>query len=146
MPTLFSESNLRADSILLRASKIEAGYYLPVLEEYQPTKGDFVYLDPPYASENSNGFTSYTKEVFSWPEQQKLAKEFASLARKGCYVMASNVNDHSLKDLYSESARGIIPVKADRMINSKGKQRTGYSELVILSYIPEHRTLEAWLK
>ena len=146
MPQLFNPSNLRAASALLKSATIRAEYCLPLLEEFQPGEGDFVYLDPPYASETSNGFTSYTKEVFSWSEQEKLAREFAKMSKRGCQVMVSNINEKAIEDLYRESARAIIPVKADRMINSKGNQRTGHSELVILSYIPERQTLEGLVR
>lgn len=146
MPRLFELSNLKAASLSLRSAKIKAEYYLPVLKEFNAGERDFVYLDPPYASENSNGFTSYTKEVFSWGEQQKLAKEFASLAQNGCLVMVSNANEKSIRQLYEDTAKAIIPVKADRMINSNGSQRTGYSELVILSYVPRDQTLNAWIR
>jgi len=136
---------LKADSILLKRARIEAGYYLPVLREYHTGKGDFVYLDPPYSVEGSNGFVSYTKEIFNWAEQEKLKKEFSALAERGCYVMLSNANEKVIKDMYEGLAKTIIPVKADRMINSVGKQRTGHSELIILSYIPELQTLKAWV-
>ena len=145
MPRLYEEANLKAASALLKPSHIEAGYCLPVLREFRAGRGDFVYLDPPYASETSNGFTSYTKEVFSWAEQQKLAKEFASLAKKGCFVMVSNANEESIRNLYVGSAKAIIPVKSDKMINSIGSQRTGFSELIILSYLPEDQTLKPWI-
>jgi DNA adenine methylase len=146
MPRLYELSNLKAASSLLKSAKIRAGYYLPVLSEFHAGEGDFVYMDPPYASEESNGFTSYTKETFSWTEQQKLAREFATLAEKGCHVMVSNANVEHVRELYRDVAKVIIQVKADRMINSNGNQRTGYSELIILSYVPEDRSLVPWTK
>jgi DNA adenine methylase len=146
MPRLFEAANLKGASSLLRKATIRAEYYLPVLKEFHATRGDFVYLDPPYSSEGSNGFTSYTKDTFNWSEQQKLAKEFVALAESGCKVILSNANEKPIRDLYVESAKAMIPVKADRMINSNGKQRTGYSELIILSYVPELQTLKAWVQ
>lgn len=146
MPTLYDPANLRAASTLLKAAKIRADYYPTVLREFHAGKDDFVYLDPPYAVENGNGFISYTKEVFTWSEQEKLAKEFASLAETGCNVMVSNANDEAIVQLYKDTAKEIVPVKVGRMINSIGSQRTGYSELVITSYVPEERTLKAWMR
>src|SRR2546426_525371 len=60
MPHLFEPANLKAASDLLRKATIKTEYYLPVLKEFHAGKGDFVYADPPYSSENSNGFTAYT--------------------------------------------------------------------------------------
>ncbi len=145
MPKLFDAANLREASGLLKSATITPGYCNVVLREFHAGEGDFVYLDPPYAVENGNGFTSYTKELFSWHEQERLAKEFASLAEKGCYVMLSNADTEGLRDLYADVARTIIPVKADRMISSNGKRRTGFSELIILSYVPKVQTLQAWI-
>jgi len=146
MPRLFDASNLRSANVILKSAKIDAGYYNVVLNEFRAGSGDFVYLDPPYAVENGNGFTSYTKELFSWPEQEALAREFKRLARKGCHVMLSNSDTDRVRKLYSHMAKAIIPVKADRMINCNGKERTGYRELIILSYIPEGRTLKRWIR
>src|SRR5439155_27372648 len=115
--------NLKAATNLLKTAKIKAEYYLLVLKEFRAGKGDFVYMDPPYAVENSNGFTSYTKEVFTWSEQQKLAKEFSALAESGCNVMVSNANVESILKLYRDIAKEIIPVRAGRMINSIASQR-----------------------
>jgi len=146
MPKLFDSSNLKHASLMLNSATIEAGYYNVVLKEFQAGKNDFVYLDPPYAVENGNGFTSYTKELFNWPEQERLAKEFARLARKGSKVMLSNSDTEKVRELYEDIAEAIIPVKADRMINCNGKKRTGYDELIILSYLPEARTLRRWVR
>jgi DNA adenine methylase len=145
MPRLFERANLSAASELLKSAKIRAEYHLPILKEFNAGTGDFVYLDPPYATENSNGFTSYTKEAFSWAEQKRLAKEFVTLAQNGSHVMVSNADEKAIRELYSDSAKAIIRVKAGRMISSNGNQRTGYTELIILSYVPQDRTLKPWL-
>lgn len=145
MPKLFDASNLREASALLESATVTPGYHNVVLKEFHAGKGDFVYLDPPYAVENGNGFTSYTKEQFSWHEQERLGKEFASLAEKGCYVLLSNSDTEKVRNLYADVAKAIIPVRAHRMISCNGKRRTGFSELIILSYVPEMQTLRAWI-
>ena len=62
-------------------------------------KGDFVYFDPPYDSDN-NIFTSYTEEGFGKDEQRRLAKVFKELDQKGVYVMLSNHNTTLINELY----------------------------------------------
>jgi DNA adenine methylase len=150
MPKLFDESNILGAGELLRSTKIEQGYYNFVLRQYNAGEGDFVYLDPPYAvDENANGFTSYTKELFNWAEQERLAKEFSRLVESGCHVMLSNSDTPEIRKLYAGEAKAIITVKADRMINSNGKKRTGFTELIILGYIPDARdtpTLRNWIR
>ncbi|MDQ7083143.1 MAG: DNA adenine methylase [Aquificota bacterium] len=56
-------------------------------------KGDFIYLDPPYApSSPTANFTKYTKDGFGPDDQEELAEVFRHLDRKGCKVMLSNSN------------------------------------------------------
>jgi site-specific DNA-adenine methylase len=59
--------------------------------------------------------------------------------------MLSNADTEKVRELYRSTAETIIPLKADRMISSNGKKRTGFSELIILSYLPEKQTLRAWM-
>jgi len=146
MPKLFESSNLRSVSACLKSATLEPGYYNIVLNEFDADQGDFVYLDPPYADENGTGFTSYTKDLFNWSEQEKLAKEFKRLAKKGCQVMLSNSATPKIKKLYSGVAKTIVPVKADRMINCNGKDRTGFTELIIMSYVPKRHSLKSWIR
>ena len=83
-------------------------------------KGDFVYFDPPYDSDN-NIFTSYTEEGFGKDEQRRLAKVFKELDQKGVYVMLSNHNTTLINELYKDYHIHVIEAK--RNINSNGKKR-----------------------
>ncbi len=64
-------------------------------------KGDFVYLDPPYTSlHGSNGFRQYNETLFSWHDQQRLARVAMELAENGCTVLVSNADHQSVIELY----------------------------------------------
>ena len=95
-------------------------------------KGDFVYFDPPYDSDN-NIFTSYTEEGFGKDEQRRLAKVFKELDQKGVYVMLSNHNTTLINELYKGYHIHIIEAK--RNINSNGKKRGKVEEVIITNFI-----------
>ena len=64
-------------------------------------KGDFVYLDPPYMSiRGSNGFRQYNETIFSWHDQQRLARAAMGLAENGCTVLVSNADHESVIELF----------------------------------------------
>lgn len=97
------------------------------------TKGDFVYLDPPYAAEeDTTSFTSYTKEGFTNSNQKELRDVVDELTKRGVYVMVSNRNTQSIRELYSQY--NIHIVKATRRINSKGSGRGEVEEVIITNY------------
>ena len=55
-------------------------------------KGDFVFIDSPYAPLNPTSFESYTKEGFDIESHKRLAKLFDELTARGCYCMLTNHN------------------------------------------------------
>ena len=95
-------------------------------------KGDFIYFDPPYDSENQDTFNSYTEDGFGKDEQIRLAKVYKELSDKGCYVMLSNHNTTLIKELYKDYNIHIITAK--RNINSKGEKRGEVEEVIITNY------------
>jgi DNA adenine methylase len=66
-------------------------------------RGDLVYLDPPYTvAHGNNGFLKYNAKIFSWKDQERLARTAHALARKGCSVIVSNADHISIRELYRE--------------------------------------------
>ena len=95
-------------------------------------KGDFIYFDPPYDSENDNTFNSYTEDGFGKEEQRRLAKVYKELSGRGCYVMLSNHNTTLINELYKDY--NIHVINAKRNINSKGEKRGSVEEVIITNY------------
>lgn len=95
-------------------------------------KGDFIYFDPPYDSENDNTFNSYTEDGFGKEEQRRLAKVYKELSDRGCYVMLSNHNTTLINELYKDY--NIHVINAKRNINSKGEKRGSVEEVIITNY------------
>ncbi len=143
MPKLFEEANLmEIRTLLMTADVMCAGYEIPL---DRARKGDFAYIDPPYSPEpGSSNFTSYTKESFSEVDQKRLAAKFGELDRKGCLLMLSNSDTPLVRDLYSKYIKRRV--RADRMINCVGSERTGYHELLIMNFQPPVETLLPWVK
>jgi len=83
---------------------------------------DFIYADPPYDVE----FTQYSKEVFGWPEQVRLAEWLAS--HPGPVVLSNQATDRVLK-LYDEYDFDMEILNAPRMISCNG-DRTKAEEVV----------------
>lgn len=96
-------------------------------------KGDFVFLDSPYAPLNPTSFESYTKEGFDVESHERLAKLFDELTKRGCYCMLTNHNTEFINKLYGNKGYKIDVVAVKRMINSDASKRTG-EEVIICNY------------
>lgn len=99
-------------------------------------KGDFIYFDPPYDSENNTTFNDYTEGGFGKEEQIRLSKVFKDLHNRGCFVMLSNHNTTLVNELYEDF--NIHVIKAKRNINSKGNKRGKVEEVIITNYETEN--------
>ncbi len=132
-PNICDEENLRAVSEYLRTCDITI-----LNTDYKEAiataeRGDFIYLDPPYApSSPTASFTKYTRDGFGLEDQKELAEIFRSLDKKGCKVMLSNSNTEFVRNLY----RGfnIEVVRANRYINCVADRRKNHTELIIRNY------------
>lgn len=64
--------------------------------------GDFVFIDPPYTvRHNNNGFVRYNEEMFSWEDQERLARCVKQACDRGCKVAVTNADCQSIRSLYS---------------------------------------------
>ena len=96
-------------------------------------KGDFVFLDSPYAPLNPTSFESYTKEGFDVESHKRLSKLYDDLTDRGCYCMLTNHNTQLINDLYGNKGYKIEVVSVKRMINSDASNRVG-KEVIICNY------------
>jgi DNA adenine methylase len=76
-------------------------------------KGDFVYLDPPYAPENDKSFVGYTNNGFNLDDHNKLFSEIKNLNKNDVKFVLSNskvplvmteFNGYSCEDLVARRA------------------------------------------
>lgn len=96
-------------------------------------KGDFVFLDSPYAPLNPTSFEAYTKEGFDIESHKRLAKLYDELTMRGCYCMLTNHNTDLINELYGNKGYKIDVVSVRRMINSDASNRVG-EEVIICNY------------
>lgn len=129
-PLFCDEDNLRACARALRGVSIEHGDFSDVTKHAK--KGDFVYFDPPYVPLSpTSDFTAYIPGGFREAEQEKLAKVFAKLAKKGVHVMLSNSDTPLVRKLYA--GFDIHVVYASRSVNSNAAGRGKLREVVVRS-------------
>ena len=96
-------------------------------------KGDFVFIDSPYAPLNPTSFESYTKEGFDIESHKRLAKLYDELTARGCYCMLTNHNTELINELYGNKDYKIDVVSVKRMIYSDASNRVG-EEVIICNY------------
>ncbi|UXD90746.1 DNA adenine methylase [Cronobacter sakazakii] len=65
-------------------------------------RGDVIYCDPPYASDDGAIFTSYHTGGFTEDDQYRLASVLTQRAREGYPVIASNSDSMLARSLYRE--------------------------------------------
>jgi DNA adenine methylase len=64
-------------------------------------RGDFVFLDPPYVTlHNVNGFADWNESLFSWADQERLARMACRLVRRGANILITNANHPDVCALY----------------------------------------------
>lgn len=101
-------------------------------QNINPTAGDFVFLDPPYAPLSAtSSFTSYTSEDFG-PEQQIALKEFCDrLNQSGVKFMLANSNCEFIRDLYKDYSQYTFAL--DRRLNCKaeGRKQVEHNEILV---------------
>jgi DNA adenine methylase len=85
---------------------------------------DFIYADPPYDVE----FTQYSKDVFGWDEQVRLAE---GLARHRGPVVLSNQATDRIQKLYRKLGYSIAILSAPRMINCTGDRTPAREVLAV---------------
>lgn len=127
-PTICDVENLNAASIALQGVELYTGDFEEAV--FSATRGDAVYLDPPYvpASATAN-FTAYSAGGFGPESQERLRDVFARLDKRGVHVLLSNSDTPFVRKLYKGFK--IEKVQAPRRVNSRGDKRGNVGELLI---------------
>ena len=130
IPAIPTINELLKISDKLKGVELHCQNYDEILNDVKD--GDFVYLDPPYPPLNDTAkFVEYTKEKFTFNDQERVAIFANKLDGIGCKVMISNANTPFIQELFNNWNIHVTSVK--RTISCK-KERYSVEELIITNY------------
>lgn len=102
----------------------------------QAEKDDFLFCDPPYAvMDEKSGFVGYSKKLFSWEDQVRLAEAVERARKRGVKVLMTNASHKTIRKLYSVGNYKFIEASRKCVISGVNKGRNSYNELIILTNI-----------
>jgi DNA adenine methylase len=116
---------------LLRRARLRVGDFETILAGAE--SGDLAYFDPPYITGHQhNGFLKYNAPLFSWADQQRLARVARNLANAGVHVFVSNADQPAVVALY----RGFNYYRVTRrsLIGGEVSSRGEVVEAILASY------------
>lgn len=128
-PRICDEGRLHRASQALQGVELRQADFEQVINECGPS--DFLYLDPPYVPISStSNFTSYYKEGFGLPEQQRLAASCRAAHGRGAEFVLSNSASVVVEGLFEGFP--IETVEATRRINCSAEKRGAVPEMIVL--------------
>lgn len=122
---------LKSCSSVLSNAEIKYQSY----KDIQPSQGDLVFLDPPYAPLSSTSdFTSYTAEGFGLEDQVNLRDFCNDLNQSGVKFMLANSNCEFIRELYKDYSQYTFSL--NRTLNSKKELRkqTTDNEILVCNF------------
>ena len=130
-PTICDPARLRQAGRLLRRANLRTGDFQTIAEEARA--GDLVYFDPPYITgHQNNGFLKYNSPLFSWEDQERLARVAMKLANSGVFVLASNADQMAVVNLYKGFNRYQLARKS--LIGGETASRREVHEVLLSNY------------
>ena len=116
-PSILDEEHIKAVSELIRDVQFTSGSFSETLSA--TVDGDFVYLDPPYAPENSTSFVAYTNSGFDTDSHSLLFKICGDMKPKNVKMLMSNADVNLVKDAFPAPNYTTKIISCRRAINSK---------------------------
>lgn len=129
-PNIVAQDNIWACHAALQ----KANAHFRSFDKISPSKGDFVYFDPPYHPTDDTNFTSYTRLNFTEHDQVRLRDFALELHKHGVKVMLSNSNAKLINELYKSKPFHLHIVHAPRFVNCKPNGRSNVEEVLITTY------------
>lgn len=124
-----SEDDFAAWSSSLHECELILGDFEDIVKMASP--GDLIYADPPYTvRHNLNAFRKYNESLFSWKDQERLARILTKAARRGVRVVVSNANHETVRDLYPDIFFRH-EITRNSSIAASSEKRGAYDELLL---------------
>ncbi len=116
-PTILEEDHIRQVSDLIKDVVFTCCSFTDSLKKVK--KGDFVYLDPPYAPETKTSFVSYTSDGFGLEQHNQLFNTIKELDTK---FLMSNADVTLVKEAFPSPDYKTKSIVCRRAIHSKNPE------------------------
>jgi len=116
-PVILEEAHILTVSTLIKDVVFSCSSFTESLTK--PSAGDFVYMDPPYAPENSTSFVGYTSDKFNLENHNLLFKTCGKMKAKGVKMLMSNADVKLVKDAFPAGVYETKIISCRRAIHSK---------------------------
>jgi DNA adenine methylase len=127
---VMDSDDFEAMSKLLLSADIRVSDFEQTIDE--ATDGDLVFADPPYTVlHNYNGFIKYNEVIFSWKDQERLAKALERALKRNVKIVSTNANHESVRQLYTSHGFFTKSVSRASSISADIMNRRKYEELII---------------
>lgn len=130
-PSIIDRHSILRISKLIQRVTFKKSSYVDAIKNIK--EGDFVYLDPPYASSKKTSFVSYTYNGFTENDQLVLFEECHRLSNIGVNFVMSNADVPIVREHLSKY--NVEEILCKRHINSKNPESLA-KELMISNYNP----------
>jgi len=129
---LYPDDDFEAWALALSGTVVTAQDFEATINSAQFS--DFLYVDPPYTvKHNMNNFVKYNEHIFSWSDQERLARCLTAAADRGASVTLSNADHPSIRELYSADSWTHQTVDRHSRLAASSKHRRPTTELLISS-------------
>jgi DNA adenine methylase len=134
-PPTFSKVDFQKFSQSLRGTEILESDFEPIID--LAVRGDFVFADPPYASNvRSSSFVKYNEKLFSWGDQERLANALARAHSRGVKILSTNAGHPAILKLYAGGPLRRINVRRFTGLAASNTSRKEFEEVILYSGIP----------
>lgn len=128
-----NEERLLSVAKAIQGANIVRATYAEAFAMFAPTKGDFIYLDPPYTPVSATAdFVGYSAGGFTWDDQSLLCTLAERAVRNGADVLIHNSDVPELHKLYASFA--VDKIKARRSIAANDDSRDDATEIIAFTY------------
>ena len=116
-PSILDEEHIKWISMQMQDVVFTNNSFQDCLSNVLP--GDFVYLDPPYAPENSTSFVAYTSYGFHLDNHKMLFQQCAEMKEKKVLFLMSNADVKLVRDAFPSPEYTTKIISCRRAIHSK---------------------------
>jgi DNA adenine methylase len=127
-PGIIDEEHIRAISELIKSVEFIAQPFQDSIKKV--VKGDFVYLDPPYAPETEKSFVGYTADGFDLDAHNTLFKMCEEMTENNVKWVMSNANVSLVRDAFVAPKYETKIISVRRAINSTNPEATTNEVLI----------------